>query len=59
MYIQDKNEGLDIEPDSYMMPCPACGAIIPRNLKGCWKCGAVLDRHLRELKEALDGVPGG
>ena len=38
--------------DSYLVPCPECGALIPPNIKGCWSCGKILDTHLTELAEA-------
>jgi len=36
----------------YLMSCPKCGALIPRNLVGCWSCGECLDPHIIELAKA-------
>ena len=36
----------------YMTPCPNCGALMPKNVKGCWNCAYVLDPHIIELAKA-------
>jgi len=40
------------EGDSYLVPCPECGVLIPPNIRGCWSCGHCLDPRLIELAEA-------
>jgi len=36
----------------YLRPCPRCGALMPKNVKGCWNCGYVLDSQIIELAKA-------
>ena len=40
------------EPSPYMKPCPKCGALMPKNVKGRWNCAYVLDPHIIELAKA-------
>jgi len=40
----------------YLKPCPRCGALMPKNVKGCWNCGYVLDPHLIALAKSAEGA---